>query len=272
MTVVLGNLVVNSSRTNDFYSIAGTVITAQPKTTGGASQALGSNQTLLDDAAAKTSDTPARIQSNFQTGANAAYLGTAVVASAVADSGGFCNFTSNAHTLAVGDKIVVYGSTTKSLEKIHTVTSIAVNSFVTGTTYAASATAGSYRPVNSSYSFNVLTEGRYIMIRGGANTEFIAGVADTTLRSGGQAGDPRRSIHQVESVRSFLVATAIIAGNWNIVSGWSSYPGEQDDISTWETRGEDEVGIPSQSKPGELVYKTSADAPTQDDYAARSQW
>jgi hypothetical protein len=104
-------------------------------------------------------------------------------------------------------------------------------------------------------------------------TTTISGTANTLLRSGGSYHSGRRPIHKRESVRTIRTATAIRANYWNEFSGsWDTDPTAANDMSLFETNGADEVAAPTQTKPGELVYRTGAPTPTQADYPAQQLW
>ncbi len=113
-------------------------------------------------------------------------------------------------------------------------------------------------------------------------TASLSGVAKTALVSGAADFGQRRAIHQVVSVRSYLVATAIRAGSWTpYTAKWTttgSAPTEQNDFSTMVTTNTsadgggttDEAANPSRSKPGELVYRNGSPEPKQADYSAKT--
>lgn len=97
-------------------------------------------------------------------------------------------------------------------------------------------------------------------------TTELGGVSTTALAT--TANDPTqlRSIHKRESYKVNKIATAIRAGYWNIYSGtWTTNP-----TATTETPGTDEAATPTRSVPGELVYKTGAKVPVQDNYKAKT--
>ena len=127
--------------------------------------------------------------------------------------------------------------------------------------------------------FATMTEGRYIMRRGGANTEYVAGVADTTLRSGGSEYGIRRSINARSTVRGPLTATAIRNNQWSEFSGaWTTDPTASTDgfgdVSGNTSGGTDQAVTPTGLIPGELVYMAGNSntilVPKQDDYKVRT--
>lgn len=96
--------------------------------------------------------------------------------------------------------------------------------------------------------------------------ELAGGVSNTTLQSGAAQPGLVRSIHKLEVVRTRRLTTAIRAGDWNIYSGtWATNPTVA--VDTFAT---DEAATPTREVPGELVYKTPAPVPVQDDYKAKT--
>lgn len=97
-------------------------------------------------------------------------------------------------------------------------------------------------------------------------TTALSGVSNTYLRSGAAKPDLVRGIHKLEVVRTRRLTTAIRAGAWNIYTGaFSSAPTVAvDSLAT------DEAATPTRSVPGELVYKTGAPTPVQDNYKAKT--
>ncbi len=131
-------------------------------------------------------------------------------------------------------------------------------------------------------AFATMTAGRYIMRRGGANTLFIANLANNTLRSGASDYGIRRSIHFRTVVRGPLTATAIREHRWMQFSGiWQQdYPTASTDglgdVSGNVTGGSDDAATPTAATPGELVYIAGNSStiliPVQDEYKARTTW
>jgi len=96
--------------------------------------------------------------------------------------------------------------------------------------------------------------------------ELAGGVSNTTLQSGAAQPGLLRSIHKLEVLRTRRLTTAIRAGYWNIYSGsWSTNP-----TVAVDTLSTDDAAAPTRAVPGELVYKTSAPEPVQDDYKAKT--
>lgn len=109
-------------------------------------------------------------------------------------------------------------------------------------------------------------------------TEQLSGVNNDYLQSGASDPSNARSIHQVEVIRTRRLTTAIRANKWNEYTGEfeAGYPvvavDEFYDISTDSTsvNPTDNAANPSRQVPGELVYKTGAPVPVQDDYKEKT--
>ena len=125
--------------------------------------------------------------------------------------------------------------------------------------------------VLSGGTFAYQAAGEYII--NGFST-LINGSTNNTFRSAGNDYGIRRSIHQRESVRTALTATAIRNGQWHVTSGiFDPAQSFQNDMGTWETRGTDDAANPSQAVPGELVYyHGSGISPVLDDYKPKTMW
>jgi len=135
--------------------------------------------------------------------------------------------------------------------------------------------------------FANMTASSYIM-KGVTTT--IAGVSNTFLRSGAAYMSGRRSINKIETVRTWQIATAIRAGNWNIVTGkFSSALNATEDAYTpsannvfgaWDQQAGDgatsgtldDAARPSRATPGELVFHHGSGQPFVTDYSARTTW
>lgn len=97
-------------------------------------------------------------------------------------------------------------------------------------------------------------------------TDTISGVSNSYLQSGAAVPGNIRSIHKLEVLRTRKLTTAIRAGDWNIYSGqWTTEPSIV--VDTLES---DDAASPSRNMPGELVYKTGAPVPVQDDYKPKT--
>jgi hypothetical protein len=94
----------------------------------------------------------------------------------------------------------------------------------------------------------------------------LSGVANTVLQSGADQPGLIRSIHKLETLRTRRLTTAIRAGYWNIYTGAFS-PAPTVAVDSLST---DEAATPTRSVPGELVYKTGAPTPVQDNYKAKT--
>jgi hypothetical protein len=97
-------------------------------------------------------------------------------------------------------------------------------------------------------------------------TNTLSGVNNSYLQSGASVPGNVRSIHKLEVLRTRKLTTAIRAGDWNIYSGqWATEPSVVVD-----TLVSDDAASPSRNMPGELVYKTGAPVPVQDDYKPKT--
>lgn len=97
-------------------------------------------------------------------------------------------------------------------------------------------------------------------------TTALSGVSNTYLRSGAAVPGLVRGIHKLETVRTRRLTTAIRAGAWNIYTGAFS-PAPTVAVDSFAT---DEAATPTRAVPGELVYKTGAPVPVQDEYKAKT--
>lgn len=86
------------------------------------------------------------------------------------------------------------------------------------------------------------------------------------LKSGALVPGLIRGIHKLEVLRTRRLTTAIRAGDWNIYTGQFSTP----PTVAVDTLATDEAATPTRTVPGELVYKTGASVPVQDDYKAKT--
>jgi hypothetical protein len=97
-------------------------------------------------------------------------------------------------------------------------------------------------------------------------TTELSGVPNSYLRSGAATPGLVRSIHKLEVLRTRRLTTAIRAGAWNIFTGVFS-PAPTVAVDTLAT---DKAATPTRTAPGELVYKTGAPTPVQDDYKPKT--
>jgi hypothetical protein len=101
----------------------------------------------------------------------------------------------------------------------------------------------------------------------------LSGVSNTVLRSGASQPGLIRSIHKLEVLRTRRLTTAIRAGKWNIFKG--AFLNNQDQTAdnptvATDSLASDNAATPTRDVPGELVYKTSAPVPVQDNYKAKT--
>jgi hypothetical protein len=104
-------------------------------------------------------------------------------------------------------------------------------------------------------------------------TETISGVSNTVLQSGASRPELRRSIHKLEVLTTRRLTTAIRAGKWNIFKGAflnNQNQSVDNPVVATDTLASDDAATPTRAVPGELVYKTAAPAPVQDDYKAKT--
>jgi hypothetical protein len=266
-------LVVNPAAGNDYFTVAGAAVGAasQPAVNNGRATALGgSSATTSANMGKVAAGTPnlGVFASQVVTGNDigSAQWGTNVSAGvSVAAASGFAVYTKNSHGLLVG-AVVNVTDTNSKVNGTQRITAKDTNTFTTTKAYTSGAGTVTYYPASG--NFATLTAGSYVIRR---VTTSLAGVANTVLLTGASNFGNRRSIHQVESVRTRRVATAIRAGYYSIYDGtWSTAPTLANDISTWETIGTDEAANPTASVPGEIIYKTGKPVPVQGNYPARS--
>jgi hypothetical protein len=245
---------------DDVKQLNGSAVTAtSTNLAGGAAHRVANSNKLLNIAHGYTSTIHgAQVIRNQRKGATSPLVETGVAATSVADEGGFCKFTKNSHGLSVGDVLNISGATARSLNTVHVITAEDTNTFTTDVPYVASATAGTYKKVRGTFGMEA---GSYV-IRG--VSEELAGIANTTLRSGASDFGIRRAIHKREAVRTVRTTTAIRAGYWNNITGqWTTRPTIANDISDL---GTDEAATPSYVEPGKLTYNGSGKIPVSESY------
>ena len=97
-------------------------------------------------------------------------------------------------------------------------------------------------------------------------TKTLSGVSNTYLQSGAAVPGNVRSIHSIQAIRTRRLTTAIRAGYWNIYSGQFTTP----PTVAVDTFANDDAASPTREVPGELVYKTGAPVPVQDNYKEKT--
>jgi hypothetical protein len=122
--------------------------------------------------------------------------------------------------------------------------------------------------------FAKMTPGHYVMRCGGANTEYLAGVADTNLRSGASDFGIRKNPKNRGVIRGSLIATAIRNNQWVAISGvWSTDPTASTaglgDVAGLTESGVDQSVTPTGLIAGELVYSLGG-VPVYADYQPRT--
>jgi hypothetical protein len=226
-----------------------------------------------------------KVWRSFNTGVGNVFTAAAATATALATNGGYCKFTDTAHGLVVGDLVFVSGNvatagTPSTLNTVHRVTAKDANTFTTDVPYVASSTPGDYQKFNTSYGFATMTAQRYVIYGpAGAQANWIAGVASTTLRSGGSDYGIRRSIHRLmNAFRHDGAATAIRANYWKPYTGkWTTAPtatntsiGNIAGSTVTDGTADTAATVNGRDNVGELVYRTGSPAPTQGDYPAKT--
>lgn len=97
-------------------------------------------------------------------------------------------------------------------------------------------------------------------------TGTLSGVSNTYLKSGAAVPGLVQSIHKIEASRTRRQSTSIRAGNWNIYTGKFSSP----PTVAVDSFGTDVAASPSRDVPGQLIYKTGAPNPVQDNYKKKT--
>jgi len=253
------SLIVNPSAGNVYFGVGGSVLAAQPTVETGRAIGLGSNRTHLNTVASnKTVD----FYGSQVVGGNdigGLIVGTNVVITSVASSGGRAVYTKNDHALVVGNIINVSDANLK-VNGPQRVTAKTVNTFTTTKLYTsgANATLG-YKLVNGNFAQTAANEYVIMLI-----STRLGGLSNDALL--GASSYARRAINKLEAFRTYRVATAIRSGYWNIYTGeWSTKPTSADDLPDW---GTDAAAVPTYAVPGELVYRDGSAVPILDDYQA----
>lgn len=104
-------------------------------------------------------------------------------------------------------------------------------------------------------------------------TEELSGVSNDVLQSGASQPTLIRSIHKLEVLTTRRLTTAIRAGKWNIFRGRflnNQNQSADNPVVATDSLASDNAATPTRAVPGELVYKTSAPTPVQDDYKAKT--
>jgi len=105
-------------------------------------------------------------------------------------------------------------------------------------------------------------------------TTTLAGeVSNTTLRSGASQPGLIRSVHKLEVLRTRRLTAAIRSGKWNIFKGkFLNNQNQTADkpVVAVDSLATDNAANPSRSAPGQLIYKTGAPVPVQDDYKEKT--
>ena len=101
-------------------------------------------------------------------------------------------------------------------------------------------------------------------------TTELAGVSNTTLRSGANTPGLIRSIHKHEVFRTTKTATGIRTNKYNRYTG--AWDGGYPQVVT-DTPGTDTAATPTRNAPGQLTYKLGQPVPvSNNDYKAKTGW
>lgn len=99
-------------------------------------------------------------------------------------------------------------------------------------------------------------------------TTELAGVSNTTLRSGADTPGLVRSIHKLEVYRTTKTASGIRANKFNRYTG--DWDGGYPQVVT-DTPGTDTAATPTRTAPGQLTYKLGQPVPvSNNDYKAKT--
>lgn len=128
----------------------------------------------------------------------------------------------------------------------------------------SSGNVGNMKPLSAGI-FNKMEEAQYVAKIIGTR---IAQTDDTFLRSGAAETNDRTSLHYSRGYRQYDVSS------WDYVTGAATLGGSEGTAITFH----DPVAgttiavepFPTDSVPGELVYRDGSASPTQDDYKART--
>jgi hypothetical protein len=129
----------------------------------------------------------------------------------------------------------------------------------------SSGSAGSSGNVGTASAFTTfayqMVPGRYIMRK---NTSYVNGVANTLLTSCASDVGIRRSIPKLETTR---VYGSGYLTSWDYETGAITKGANAGQLAAF---GNDHAARPTDAVPGELVYKTGAKLPVEDDYKPRT--
>jgi hypothetical protein len=117
---------------------------------------------------------------------------------------------------------------------------------------------GTYKPVSAATFSRRPVEGEYIMF---VLSTKIAGITNYQLRSGGTDVSLFRAIPLKESCRRLNITS------WSYTTGDATKGGNAGALSSF---GNDHAARPTNAIPGELVYQTGDNNPSQDDYKPRT--
>jgi hypothetical protein len=278
----MGSLIVNTTGTDvgtDFYDVAGSAISSQPKVLGGAAANI-KYSALLDNVGISQASTVyggAKVYRGFDNGVAPAFVSSTKDAT-VANSGGYCGYASTSHALSIGAKLYIGPSGTgavsvgpgmvkSTLYGEQTITATGAAGFTTDKTYNTAYLSAQVSCFvdNTSANFATLTPGKYIVAHG--NTYTLAGIAKTALKS--MTKTDVRSTNKVEAIRTQKTSLGMQAGYYNVLTGkWTTAPYISEDGATGNMKY-DAAASGSWAYAGTLTYKY-ANTPTTASYQART--
>jgi len=267
----MGYTLSNPSAGSVYYNVAGSAISAQPKLNGGAVAGIGPTTTYFDYVGQGKDNKGffgSRIYATNKNGIITSKLGTNVVITSVAASGGVAVYTLNSHGLLVG-QVMYVTDTNGKVTGIQRITAKDTNTFTTDKTYVSGAGTLGYKLTSGTLAYSA---SRYTVMRKVSST--INNVANTVLLSGASDMGRRQSPHKIlTAFRHDGKATAIRAGYWNEYSAtWSTAPTATNTSignvagSTVADGTADNAASVSRSVAAELVYRTGKPTPVMDDY------
>jgi hypothetical protein len=122
---------------------------------------------------------------------------------------------------------------------------------------ATSGNLGTFKPISAAVFSRKPVKNEYLMM--GLSTK-IAGISNNQLRSCATDVSLFRAIPLHESTRRLNITS------WSYSTGAATFGGSSGALSSF---GNDHAGRPTNAIPGELVYQTGSNNPTQADYKPR---
>lgn len=191
----------------------------------------------------------------------------------VVNSGGYCNFSISGNGLSVGN-VVAIADTSGAVNGVQMITAKGTNTITTTKPSTFVANAGTITALvpTAGYNFAKMSPRQYVMIRAGAQSEYLSGhTGFTLLRNGANYGPSTGGqfvntlIHRFKPFASILLSTAIRNGYWNIRKGtWSNLIQNSTTVCVYTHSNAQAAATTDPEanttilQPGMLVYKTSA--------------